>query len=133
MRVLSLILVLVVIIFGVALVTPWGHDFFARHSTKYAASFSEQAFRAVQVGDTRERVAALLGQPLNRYYILRYTNGAYNGHPFVPLSELPADTSVHLEVLDFSTSSHPPRDCRLVEVILDTNGRVESTRDYITD
>ena len=35
--------------------------------TEYAAGYSEEAFRAVEIGDSREEVMCLLGQPLRVY------------------------------------------------------------------
>lgn len=109
------------------------HDFMGRRATHYAAGFSEVAFRSISTGDTREHVIELLGQPVNRYYVLHYSNGFYNSHPIVPLSELPSGSSIDLEVYEYSAPIRPRLDFRLVEVLLDSKGHVESTRDYVTD
>ena len=115
------------------LVTPWGHDFVAIRSTRYAPGFSEQSFRAVRVGDSREQIAALLGQPISTYYIIVRSNGTIpETVSSLPTTKLPADASVQ-EIRAFSAGKRTRGDFRLVEVILDRSGQVESTRDYVTD
>jgi hypothetical protein len=131
MRAFIVIVLAFVVLLGVLVVTPWGHDFIAVRTTRYAPGFSEQAFRSLRVGDTREQIITALGQPLSRYYIIAPSQGIPETVSALP-AELPADASVR-EILDFSTGTRPRGDFRLVEVILDRSNRVESTRDYVTD
>jgi hypothetical protein len=41
--------------------------FFFTFDTEYAPGYSEEAFRAVEIGDSKEEVLSLLGQPLRVY------------------------------------------------------------------
>jgi hypothetical protein len=130
MRASIVIVLAFVVLLGVFAVTPWGHDFIAVRSTRYAPGFSEQAFRSVRVGDAREQVIASLGKPLNSYYIVHRTNSVPETVSILP-TDLSADMRVS-EILDFSAGTRARGDFRLVEVILDRTSRVESTRDYVT-
>jgi len=129
--VMVIVLCAAIVLLGVLAVTSWGHDFVAVRTTRYAAGFSEQAFRSVQVGDSGEQVIAALGQPLSRYYIVHRSNSIPERVSTLP-ADLSADTWVR-EILDFSAGTRARGDFRLVEVILDRSSRVESTRDYVTD
>src|ERR1041385_3140275 len=130
MRASIVIVLAFVVLLGVFAVTPWGHDFIAVRSTRYAPGCSEQAFRSVRVGDAREQVIASLGKPLNSYYIVHRTNSVPETVSILP-TDLSADMRVS-EILDFSAGTRARGDFRLVEVILDRTSRVESTRDYVT-
>jgi hypothetical protein len=43
--------------------------FFFTFDTEYASGYSEEAFRAVEIGDSKEEILSLLGQPLRVYGI----------------------------------------------------------------
>jgi hypothetical protein len=43
--------------------------FFFTFDTEYAPGYSEEAFRAVEIGDSKEGILSLLGQPLRVYGI----------------------------------------------------------------
>ena len=131
MRAFIVIVLALVVLLGVLAVTPWGHDFVAVRSTRYSTGFSEQAFRSVRVGDAREQVIASLGHPLTCYYIVHRSNSIPETVSTLP-ADLAADTWVR-EILGFSAGTRDRVDFRLVEVILDRSGRVEFTRDYVTD
>ena len=70
MRAFIVILLAVVVLFGVLAVTPWGHDFIAVRTTRYAPGFSEQAFSSARVGDTREQIITAFGHLLHQGRIL---------------------------------------------------------------
>ena len=109
------------------------HDYACRRDTRYAPSFTETSFRTLQPGDTREKVLATIGEPVSRWLVLQYPNGAYNGHAAVPISEFPSGTSLYREVLDYSESTKPPADFRRVAVALNRDGQVVDVNDYVTD
>lgn len=52
------------LVLALVVIVGWGliHYFYFR--TEYAPGYTESAFLAVQIGDSRERVIELLGEPL---------------------------------------------------------------------
>lgn len=132
-RVVGIVLavVAIVLLLPLLLLTPRGQHRSALRSTLYAPDFTEEGFRSLQVGDERQRVTDLLGEPMKHYYLIVRSNSVSEIVSILP-PVLAADAS-YLEVLGFSTSKYPRGEFRIVEVILDRGGRVESTRDYIGD
>jgi hypothetical protein len=81
--------------------------FFFTFDTEYAPGYSEEAFRVVQIGDSKEEILSLLGQPLRVY-----------------------DLGIHREVLSYSMS--PSGSNYLMrDIVLDSEGRVVEIRSQV--
>jgi len=81
--------------------------FFFTFDTEYAPGYSEEAFRIVQIGDSKEEILSLLGQPLRVY-----------------------DPGLDREVLSYSMS--PSGSNYLMrDIVLDSEGRVVEIRSQV--
>jgi len=69
---------IVIVVLAIALPAAF---FCLSFDTQYAPGYTERAFKSIRVGDTREQVTSLVGNPLSSYDTEPFVQWLYSGTP----------------------------------------------------